>query len=98
MQLGSAAIIIFEHAFHLWAQHRLTREQESVYPVRVALQRYMASPNAAAVRETMSSAVRTYEAGLSHWIPGSAKRSQKEELIDTVIEIALQHRLPTPEV
>ncbi|KAG2059307.1 hypothetical protein BDR06DRAFT_967855 [Suillus hirtellus] len=47
-------------------------------PVRVALQQYIASPNAAAVRDAMGSAVRTYEAGFSHLLPGSAKRSQKK--------------------
>ncbi|KAG2059314.1 hypothetical protein BDR06DRAFT_949349 [Suillus hirtellus] len=99
MQLGSAAVIIFENALYLWSQHRLTPEQEPVYPVRVALQRYMVSPNATAVRETMSSALRTYEASFSHQIPGSPKYSQnKADLINTIFEIVLQHRLPTPEV
>ncbi|KAG1840666.1 hypothetical protein C8R48DRAFT_838266 [Suillus tomentosus] len=94
MQLGSAAVIIFENAFYLWSQQRPGLEQESVYPVRVALQQYIASPNAAAVRDAMSSAVRTYEAGFSHLIPGSANRSQKKaELIDTIFEIVSQHRL-----
>jgi len=69
--------------------------QESVRPVRVALQQYMASPNAAAVRETLSSAVHTYEAGFSWWIPGSDKCSKKAELINTIIEVVLQHRLRT---
>jgi len=99
MELGSAVIIIFENVFHLSGQQRFTSGQESVYPVRVALQQYMASPNAAAVREALSSTIRTYEAGFSQLIPGSAKHSQKKaELIDTIIEIVLQHRLPTPGV
>ncbi|KAG1837287.1 hypothetical protein DFJ58DRAFT_749540 [Suillus subalutaceus] len=107
MQLGSAAVIIFENTFCLWEQrrqHRLLDQQhplelESVRPVRVALQQYIASPNAAAVREALSSAVHTYEAGFSQWIPGSTKSSQKKaELINTIIEVVLQHRLPIPEV
>ncbi|KAG2037940.1 hypothetical protein BDR03DRAFT_955933 [Suillus americanus] len=98
MQLGSAAVIIFEHTFHLLEQRR-NLEQGSVRPLRVAVQQYMASPNAAAVREAMSSVAHAYEAGFSRWISGSAKRSQKKaELIDTIIEVVLQHRLPTPGV
>ncbi|KAG2050385.1 hypothetical protein BDR06DRAFT_644340 [Suillus hirtellus] len=97
MQLGSAAVIIFENAFYLWGQQRYRLGQESVYPIRVALQQYIASPNAAAVREALSSAVHIYEAGFSHWIAGSARRSQrKAELIDTIFEVVLQHRLPRP--
>ncbi|KAG2131489.1 hypothetical protein BD769DRAFT_1386707 [Suillus cothurnatus] len=54
----------------------------------------MASPNAAAVREALSSAIHTYEAGSSRWIVGSAKRSQKKaDLIKAITEIVLQHRL-----
>jgi len=99
LQLGSAAVIVFENAFYLRSQQRHGLGQESVHPVRVALQQYIVSPNAAAVREALSSAVRTYEAGFSQLIPGSAKRSQKKaELIDTIIKVVLQHRLPRPEV
>ncbi|KAG2108969.1 uncharacterized protein F5147DRAFT_836833 [Suillus discolor] len=100
MQLGSAVVIISETTFYLLdQQHSTPVRQESVYPFRVALQQYMASPNAAAVREALSSAIRTYEAGFSHRIPGSPKYFQKKaELIDTIIEIVLQHRLPTPGV
>ncbi|KAG2037864.1 hypothetical protein BDR03DRAFT_956418, partial [Suillus americanus] len=95
VQLGSAAVIIFENTFYLLDRHRYL-EQESVRPLRVALQQYMASPNAAAVRETLSSAVHTYEAGFSQWIPGSGKRSQeKAKLIATIIETVLQHCLST---
>jgi hypothetical protein len=97
VQLGSAAVIIFENVFHL--QERQRYQQEPVHPLRVALQQYMASPNAAAVREALSSAIHTYEAGFSQWIPGSAKRSQKKaDLIQAITEVILQHRLPIPEV
>ncbi|KAG2059309.1 hypothetical protein BDR06DRAFT_949341 [Suillus hirtellus] len=58
----------------------------------------MASPNAVAVREALSSAISKYEAGLSRWRPGTAKRSQKEELINTILEVVLRYRLPPPEV
>jgi GTP-binding protein EngB required for normal cell division len=97
VQLGSAAVIIFENVFHL--QERQRYQQEPVHPLRVALQQYMASPNAAAVREALSSAIHTYEAGFFRWIPGSAKRSQKKaDLIQAITEVILQHRLPIPEV
>jgi len=69
-------------------------EWESVHPVPVAFQQYMASPNAAAIRVALSSAIHAYEAGFSRWIPGSAKRSQKKaDLIKTITEVVLQHRL-----
>ncbi|KAG1758675.1 hypothetical protein EDD22DRAFT_956642 [Suillus occidentalis] len=99
MQLGSAAIIIFENAFyHLEQQHYRVEQEPSAHPVRVALEQYIASPNAIAVREALSSAIRTYEAGSSRWIPGSAKHSQKKaDLIETIIEVVLQHRLPRPD-
>jgi hypothetical protein len=95
VQLGSAAVIIFENVFHLLEHQRYPQQG----PVRVALQQYMASPNAAAVREALSSAIHTYEAGFSRWILGSAKRSQKKaDLIQAINEVVLQHRLPIPEV
>ncbi|KAG2037936.1 hypothetical protein BDR03DRAFT_955924 [Suillus americanus] len=98
MQLGSAAIIIFEHVYHLLEQQR-SLEQQSVRPLRVALHQYMVSPNAVAVREAVSSAAHAYEAGFSRWIPGSTKRSQKKaELIDAITDVVLQHRLSIPEV
>jgi hypothetical protein len=97
-QLGSAAVIIFENVFHLLELRRYP-QREPVRPIRVALQQYMASPHAAAVREALSSAIHTYEAGSSRWRVGSAKRSQKKaDLIKAITEIVLQHRLPIPEV
>ncbi|KAG2752932.1 hypothetical protein P692DRAFT_20829844, partial [Suillus brevipes Sb2] len=75
--------------------------ESSFHPVRIALQQYIASPNAAAVREALSSAIHTYEleAGPSRRIAGSAKHIQeKADLIEAVIEIVLKHRLPKPEV
>jgi hypothetical protein len=100
MQLGAAAVIVFEHAFYLSDQQYYKVEREpSVRSVRAALQRYIASPNAAAVREALSSAIHIYEAGIPRWIAGSSKNSQKKaELIKTIIEVVLQHRLPRPEV
>jgi hypothetical protein len=98
VQLGSAAVIIFENVFHL-LEHRRYPQQEPVRPLRLVLLQYMASPNAAAAREALSSAIHTYEAGFSRWIPGSAKRSQKKaDLIKAITEVVLQHRLPIPEV
>ncbi|KAG2752606.1 hypothetical protein P692DRAFT_201785779 [Suillus brevipes Sb2] len=97
IQFGSAAVIVFENAFYLWDQQRYLEQEPSVHPVRVALQQYIASPNAAAVREALSLAIRAYEAGFSQWMVGSAKHSQKKaDLIETIIEVVLQHRLPRP--
>jgi hypothetical protein len=97
IQLGSAAVIIFENAFYLWDQRRYFEQPE--HPVRVALRQYIASPNAAAVREALSSASHAYEANISRWTAWSTKRSQKKaELMNTVVEVVLHHRLPTPEV
>jgi hypothetical protein len=100
MQLGSAAVIVFENTFYLLDQqyHEVERKP-SIRFVHAALQQYIASPNAAAVREALSSAIQTYEAGSSRWIARSAKHSQKkEDLIETIIKIVLQHRLPRPQV
>ncbi|KAG1769395.1 hypothetical protein EDD22DRAFT_967014 [Suillus occidentalis] len=94
-----AAVIIFETAFYLLDHQRYLKQEPPVRPIRVALQQYIASPNVAAVREALSSAVRAYEAGFSQWIVGSAKHSQKKmDLIEIVIEVVLQHRLPRPNV
>jgi hypothetical protein len=96
MQFSSAALIVFENAFYLVDEQQ---GRMSVRPVCVALQQYMASPNAAAVRAALSPAIHTYEAGFSRWIPGSAKHSQKKaDLINTITEVVLQHRLPIPGV
>ncbi|KAG2115646.1 hypothetical protein BD769DRAFT_1752344 [Suillus cothurnatus] len=74
-------------------------ELMSVHPIRVALQQYTVSPNAAAVRVALSSAVHTYEIGFSRWIAGSVKHSHKKaDLIKTITEVVLSHRLPIPGV
>jgi GTPase Era involved in 16S rRNA processing len=96
MQLGSAAVIIFENVFYLQDRQE---ELMSVHPIRVALRQYTASPNAAAVRVALSSAVHTYEIGFSRWIAGSVKHSHKKaDLIKTITEVVLSHRLPIPGV
>ncbi|KAG2117677.1 hypothetical protein BD769DRAFT_1751355 [Suillus cothurnatus] len=91
-----AAVIVFENVFYLldWQE-----ELMSVHPIRVALRQYTASPNAAAVRVALSSAVHTYEIGFSRWIAGSVKHSHKKaDLIKTITEVVLSHRLPIPGV
>ncbi|KAG2137463.1 hypothetical protein DEU56DRAFT_803627 [Suillus clintonianus] len=58
LQLGSAAVIIFEHSFYIFDQRRhLKDQQESVSSFHVALERYMASPQAIAVRDAVNTAV-----------------------------------------
>jgi hypothetical protein len=58
----SAAVIIFEHSFYIFDKRRYLRDQpESVPSFRVALEQYMASPHATAVREDVDAAVQAYE-------------------------------------
>jgi hypothetical protein len=62
VQLISAAVIIFEHSFYIFDKRRYLRDQpESVPSFRVALEQYMASPHATAVREGVDAAVQAYE-------------------------------------
>ncbi|KAG2124777.1 hypothetical protein BD769DRAFT_865425 [Suillus cothurnatus] len=62
IQLISAAVIIFEHSFYIFDKRRYLRDQpESVSSFRVALEQYMASPHATAVREGVDAAVQAYE-------------------------------------
>ncbi|KAG2030121.1 hypothetical protein BDR03DRAFT_975028, partial [Suillus americanus] len=118
-----AVVVIFEHSFYIFDKRRhLQDQQESVPSFYVALEQYVASPHAAAVREAVGAAVQTYEEAvttathayeeavrtLPTWkakLPfGRSKaRSQKEkqslcsqakaELIKTILEITLNHRL-----
>ncbi|KAG2135107.1 hypothetical protein DEU56DRAFT_913476 [Suillus clintonianus] len=100
-----AAMIVFEHSFYIFDKRRyLQNQQQSVPYITDALEQYMASPHAAAVREAVSAAVYTYREGLSTWkarLPfQSSKRSQrsqkKGDLVKTILEITLQYRLPRP--
>ncbi|KAG2738451.1 hypothetical protein P692DRAFT_20882617 [Suillus brevipes Sb2] len=62
VQLSSAAVIIFEHSFYIndkGLHIRHIRDQQKSYSF--ALELYMASPHAAAVRETVRAAVQAYE-------------------------------------
>ncbi|KAG2337667.1 hypothetical protein BDR05DRAFT_969970, partial [Suillus weaverae] len=62
LHLSSAAVIIFEHSFYIFdKQHYLQDHSESASSFIVALERYIASPHAAAVREGVSAAVQAYE-------------------------------------
>ncbi|KAG1780993.1 hypothetical protein EV702DRAFT_1193828 [Suillus placidus] len=107
LQLSSAAVIIFEHSFYIFDKRRYLQDQpESAPSFIVALERYIASPHAVAVREGVGAAVQAYEEGmktavLPAWIMKLRfKRSQekkesqaKAELIKTILEITLNHRL-----
>ncbi|KAG2131592.1 uncharacterized protein EDB93DRAFT_1311390 [Suillus bovinus] len=62
VQLGSAVVVIFEHSFYIYDKQRyLQDQQESVRSFDVALEQYIASSHAAAVKEGVSAAVRAYE-------------------------------------
>ncbi|KAG2135150.1 hypothetical protein DEU56DRAFT_808280 [Suillus clintonianus] len=57
-----AAVIIFEHSFYVFDQRRhLKDQQESVPSFNVALGRYMASPYAITVRDSVKTAVHAYQ-------------------------------------
>jgi hypothetical protein len=57
-----AAVIIFEHSFYMFDKQRYLQGQQDFVPTfNVALELYMASPHAAAVRETVRAAVQAYE-------------------------------------
>ncbi|KAG1801263.1 hypothetical protein EV424DRAFT_399833 [Suillus variegatus] len=61
VQLTSAVVIIFEHSFYIFDKRRYLQYKESGPSFHVALEQYMASPHAAAVRKAVSPAVRAYE-------------------------------------
>jgi GTP-binding protein EngB required for normal cell division len=66
LQLGSAAVIVFEHSFFVFDKsHHLQHRRQSVPSFYVALEEYMESPHAAAVREAVSAAVQAYEAAVT---------------------------------
>jgi hypothetical protein len=57
-----AAVIIFEHSFYIFDKQRYRQDQHKSFPsFYVALEQYMASPHATAVREGISAAVQAYE-------------------------------------
>ncbi|KAG2746349.1 hypothetical protein P692DRAFT_201035616 [Suillus brevipes Sb2] len=57
-----AAVIIFEHSFYIYDKQRHRQDQKKSAPsFNVALELYMASPHAAAVRETVRAAIQEYE-------------------------------------
>jgi hypothetical protein len=125
-----AVVVIFEHSFYIFDKRRyLQNQQESAPSFYVALDKYMSSSHAAAVREAVSIAVQAYEAAattLTHaseeavrtlptWRTKlSFKRFKKKakeasepskeekeflcsqakaELIKTILETTLNHRL-----
>ncbi|KAG2154028.1 hypothetical protein DEU56DRAFT_907487 [Suillus clintonianus] len=98
LQLGSAAVIIFEHSFYVFDKRRHSKDQqESVPSFHVALERYMASPHAIAVRDAVNAAVHANQGNSSNW---KAKlrfwRKQPKDysgLLETILKIALEHRL-----
>ncbi|KAG1780616.1 hypothetical protein EV702DRAFT_1194091 [Suillus placidus] len=111
LQLSSAAVIIFEHSFYIFDKQRYLHGQKGFDPsVRVALEQYMASPHAVAVRESvgaaicayqeaMKTAIYTHQRGLPAWtaklrFKRSQEKKAKAELIETLFEITLNHRLP----
>jgi hypothetical protein len=73
-----AAVIIFEHSFYIFDKRRyLQNQQESAPSFYVALDQYMSSSHAAAVREAVSTAVQAYEAAVRTLPTWRAKLSFK---------------------
>ncbi|KIK34438.1 hypothetical protein CY34DRAFT_17719 [Suillus luteus UH-Slu-Lm8-n1] len=65
-----AAVIIFEHSFYIYDKRRHLHDQQKSTPSHnVALELYMASPHAAAVRETVRTAVQAYEEAMRTPVP-----------------------------
>ncbi|OJA20474.1 hypothetical protein AZE42_04905 [Rhizopogon vesiculosus] len=103
VQLSAAAVIIFERSFYLWDERRyLEDKKEFGHPINLALEQYMASPNATAIRDALSSAVHAYQATSSPWkktlihavTDGFTHR--RAELINSILKVTLQYRMPIP--
>ncbi|KAG2063320.1 hypothetical protein BDR04DRAFT_1235537 [Suillus decipiens] len=74
------AVIIFEHSFYIFDKRRYLKEEQKSDPsFHVALEQYIASPHAAAVREGVSAAVRAYEEAVT-----TATRTY-EEAVNTAV-------------
>ncbi|KAG2115599.1 hypothetical protein BD769DRAFT_1673124 [Suillus cothurnatus] len=110
VQLISAVVIIFEHSFYIFDKRRYLQDQQEFVPsFYVALEQYILSPHATAVREAVSLAVHAYQEAMKISVQGKIiawmakllfERSQEEkakaELTKTILEISLIHRLPRP--
>ncbi|KAG1869331.1 hypothetical protein DFJ58DRAFT_742433 [Suillus subalutaceus] len=102
VQLISAVVIIFEHSFYIFDKRRhLQDQQESVPSFHVALEQYIVSPHATAVREAVSTAVQAYQGSILAWMAvllfgRSHNEKAKAELTKTILEITLNHCLPKP--
>ncbi|KAG2346407.1 hypothetical protein BDR05DRAFT_997396 [Suillus weaverae] len=105
LQLSSAVVIIFEHSYFIYDKRRHLRDRRESGPsFYAALEQYTASPHAVAVREGVSAAVQAYAEAMKTapaWMAKLRfKRSQekqaKAQLIKTILEITLNHRLSRP--
>jgi hypothetical protein len=102
-----AVVIIFEHSFYIFDKRRYLQDQQEFVPsFYVALEQYILSPHATAVREAVSLAVQAYQEAMNISVQGKIlawmakllfERSQEEkakaELTKTILEISLIHRL-----
>ncbi|KAG2048176.1 hypothetical protein BDR06DRAFT_962969 [Suillus hirtellus] len=88
-----AVVIIFERSFYI---HDEWRNLPDKWPSRpsfhVALEEYILSLHAAAVRKCASDAVQAYTKAVAT----ALKENAEVELIEDVLKIALDHRLPRP--
>ncbi|KAG1813469.1 hypothetical protein EV424DRAFT_58845 [Suillus variegatus] len=99
VQLISAVVIIFEHSFYIFDKRRYLQDKGQSDPsFYIALEQYMSSPHAAAVVKDVSDPVHAYEQAVatSAKEKESSSSQAKAELINAVLEIALNHRLSRP--
>ncbi|KAG2049900.1 hypothetical protein BDR06DRAFT_681708 [Suillus hirtellus] len=101
-----AVVIILEHSFYVFNKLRyLQHQQKSIPSFYVSLEQYITSPHATAVRKAVSVAVQICEeySSTSKVKPSFGRfqkrrqtigDSRKMELIETIVEITLEHRLP----
>jgi len=87
VQLTSAVVIILEHSFYIFDKRRYLQDKESDPLFHVALEQYMASPHAAAVRKAVSAAVQAYEEAVA------AAAHAYEEAVRTAVH-PYQGKLP----
>ncbi|KAG2145455.1 uncharacterized protein EDB93DRAFT_1251325 [Suillus bovinus] len=99
VQLNSAAVIIFEHSFYVFDKaHYLQDEQKGDPSFYFAVEQYIASSHAAAVREAVSAAVQTHQEVKQSFKCSEEKEKEsysrvKTQLIHAVLEITLNNRL-----
>lgn len=93
VQLISAVVIVFERSFYIHDKLRDPQNKPQSRPsFCVALDEYMRFPDKTTVSQGASDAVHAYKKA----VVSAPKENAKVELIEAVLQIALNHRLPRP--